>query len=252
MRKLIVLILSILAMFSLVACSSKDKEPEVEKEPEVVLNERQKEILMEEGLTTVFEDLTYTQKKAIVAIEDMLTYLDEKYNDEFSYAGYIAKNVLEPEQLIAFKTGTDRDFDCFTVTTTENGYEDNYIEFVSSDLFSEYIEDLVREICPDAKMKVYATVTDTTLTEIPTDKTHFDGTTAGSIMVYLDGQTCDDNEYRNVTANFESLMKEHEIYCSAQVLRTKDDAIIYLTKYNYTDYLTEEYYSDRESLYVNR
>ena len=250
MKRLVILLISIITIVSLVGCGAKEKESE--KEPEVVLNERQKQILEEVELPTEYEELNYTQQKAIVRIEEMLTYLDEKYDEEFAYCGYISKSVLEPEQLFAYKVGTDRDFDSFTVETTENGFEDDYIEFISTDLFSEYIWDLVKELCPDTEMKVYSDITDTTLTEIPDEKSKFDGTTEGIIMIYLDGQTCSDEQYAYVQSNLGNLLKEHEIYCMADILRTKDDVIVYLTKYNHTDYLSDEFYSDRESIYVKK
>ena len=251
MKKLTVLFICISAIISFAGCHLQIEISGHETEAETVLNERQIEILREEDLPTDFGELTYTQQKAITAIETMLSYLDEKYDDEFAYAGYIAESVLEPEQLIAYKKGTS-DFDCFTVTTTENGYEDNYIESAASPLFSEYIYDLVKGLCPNTEMRVYARITATDLTEIPAEKALFDGTTEGSILVFLDGQTCDEARYANVLAVFEQLMKEHKIYCSAQMIRTKNDVITDLTRYNYTDYLSEEYYSDRERIYVRK
>ena len=98
----------------------KEKEPVPGKETKVVLNERQRELLTEEALPTDFEALPDPQQEALVAIEKMLCFLEEKYGREFSYCGYLAGGVLENEQLIACEKGGDRDYDTFTVTAAEN------------------------------------------------------------------------------------------------------------------------------------
>ncbi len=46
---------------------------------DVLLNERQKEILVARGLPTEYDELTSSQKKVIVAIEEMLVHAENKY-----------------------------------------------------------------------------------------------------------------------------------------------------------------------------
>ena len=249
-RITITILLCIAAVISLAACGSGKEQNRPQEKAEVLLNDRQREILKGAGLPADFEALTPTQQRAILAIEDMLGYLEEKYDDAFAYAGYIEKNALEAEQLIAYRVGSDREFDCFTVTVTDGRYEDDYIEVAGSPLFSEYICDLVKGLCPDAQLRVYAHITDTGLTEVPEEKAQFDGTTAGSILVFLDGRTCDEAQYADVLAEFVPLMEAHKIRCSAQIIRTKDDVLDHLTRYNYTDHLTEEFYSGRERIHI--
>lgn len=51
---------------------------------------------------------------------------------------------------------------------------------------------------------------------------------------------------------FGDYLAEHQLYGMAQIILLKDGKIAYLTKYNFTDYLSEEYYTVRETLYVNK
>lgn len=82
-KKLIALIGAVAIFFS--ACAMKKKS---EGDSVVVLNQRQIDILSEQGLPTDYEQLTMTQKGAITAIERFLSYLESKHSDEFIFAGY--------------------------------------------------------------------------------------------------------------------------------------------------------------------
>ena len=61
-------------------------------ESKVFLTQRQKDILTEQGLSTEYTELSASQQKAIVAIEEMLSYAEKKYKTSFSYAGYSAQS----------------------------------------------------------------------------------------------------------------------------------------------------------------
>lgn len=68
---------------------------------EYILSDRQKSILLKEGLPTDYNSLTLTQKASLEAIEDMFTYLDMMYpKEQFEFSGYVAQSPLESEQLI--------------------------------------------------------------------------------------------------------------------------------------------------------
>ena len=64
--------------------SNESKNITLKSKPELVLNERQKEILEEVGLPTDAEKLDSSQQEAIIAIDEMLTAVEKKYNRSFS------------------------------------------------------------------------------------------------------------------------------------------------------------------------
>lgn len=107
----------------------------------------------------------------------MLTYAENKYNASFKYAGYIAKNGLEPEQLKAYPASGSRDDGCFTVTGTDDGYKDNYVSVYSEDLFASYVLSGIQELVSETKIKVVAGTATLSLSVIPDDGSAFDGTT---------------------------------------------------------------------------
>ena len=80
--KLIALTCAIVMLLS--SCAIGDKG---EDDTTVYLNQRQKDILAEQGLPTDYEKLTTSQKGAITAIEDLLSYLEETHNEEFTFSG---------------------------------------------------------------------------------------------------------------------------------------------------------------------
>ncbi len=66
------------------------------------LNEWQKSLLKAEGLPTDIEQLSPSQKRSIQHIYEMITYLNEKYDEEFVYAGYVEPGVMDEETLYAY------------------------------------------------------------------------------------------------------------------------------------------------------
>ena len=109
MNKVITIIVCICVVFSLSGCLVGDIEQETKKSQDeskkvagemIQLTERQKDILQENGLPTNPEELDWVQLSAIVAMEELFEYLDQKYEEEFEYAGYIAESPLDREQLM--------------------------------------------------------------------------------------------------------------------------------------------------------
>ena len=70
-------------------------------------------------------------------------------------------------------------------------------------------------------------------------------------MVFIDGADLSEQDFREFETDFKEYLTGHQLYGTAQLILLKADQLVYLTKYNYTDYLSEEYYTLRETLYVN-
>ena len=114
MNKVITIIVCICVVFSLSGCLAGNIEQETKKSQDkskavagkmVQLTERQKDILQENGLPTNPEELDRAQLSAIIAMEELFEYLDQKYEEEFEYAGYIAESPLDTEQLMVQVVG---------------------------------------------------------------------------------------------------------------------------------------------------
>ncbi len=247
-----IILLIITIMIGVCGCYMNNTDNSKDNFNQVILTERQKQILSEQGLTTEYDELSSSQKKAIVAIEDMLKYAEEKYNLSFAYAGYIAGNSLEPEQLKVYPLSGDKDEDCFTITKTDIGYEDDYVAIFSTDFFASYVLSGIQELCPERIVKVYAEITSTSLMEVPSVGNDFDGTTEASIWVFVDGEGFEENNFTRFVEDSKNYFTEHKIYSSVQFVLMKTGKIKYVTNSNYEDYLSEDYYISRENVYIKK
>lgn len=219
---------------------------------EETLNERQKSILSEQGLPTEYGELSSSQQRAIVSIEKMLLYVEDKYNTSFSYAGYSAASTLEKEHMRAFPTSGDMETDSFTITKSETGYEDDYINMAANKSYSNYVYEGIKKMIPDTEVKVFTEVTKISLLEVPTISSDFDGKVESSLWIFIDGATLTENNLNDFKERFIEFMKKHELYGIAQIIFLKEGEIAYLARYNYTDYLSDGHFVGRDTVYINK
>lgn len=98
-----ILFLTILSVALVSGCGKNKKgKSEAEMTSKFELNERQIRILEEEELSTDYDELGITQQIAIKSIDEMLTYLEEKYGETFCYYGYVPVGGVDPEYLEAY------------------------------------------------------------------------------------------------------------------------------------------------------
>ncbi len=239
--------------------SDESKDITLKSKPEIVLNERQKEILEEVGLPTDAEKLDSSQQEAIIAIDEMLTEIEKKYNTSFSYAGYIAPGPLEHEELIAYPTEGSSG-DTFSVTRIKrNGkyvYEDEYVNDVIEPIFEEYVLKYCEGELGEENVKVYSMVTnikggDSIIAnikkgEIPLKEENIDFNISGYSCIFVDGEKITEEVYDSFVSNYKEWMTEHEIGHSSQFILLKAGNIENINEYNYTDYVSVEYYLRRD------
>jgi len=118
------------------------------EENEIILTDRQRQILQEMGLPEDYESLTDSQKSAITIIERALTYLEDSYGEEFVYDGYVAGG-LDGQYLSAYAKG---DLERKTITVDidykdgEYHYTDDYQLLKASDEYEEELEQHLRTL----------------------------------------------------------------------------------------------------------
>lgn len=78
-----------------------DTETNDKGETNVNLTQRQMEILEKEGLSTDYHALLTSQKRDIMAIEEMLCYLEETYGKPAEYVSFTQGSKINPEALRA-------------------------------------------------------------------------------------------------------------------------------------------------------
>ena len=119
----------------------------------VVLNERQQEICMKEGMKTEYSLLSDEQKEAIIKIDLLLNYLEEKYDKEFIYENFLLD--ASTNSLIARAKDDSYRRD---ISASMDWIEDKYVysdtyevEVVFSDKYKECVEEYISEQLPDAE-----------------------------------------------------------------------------------------------------
>lgn len=248
----LIIVVLLFIMIGMGGCTMKKSDVQKNTELEVVLTQRQKDILAEQGLPTEYTELSASQQRAIIAIEDMLDYAEKKYNTSFSYFGYSAISPLENEHMHAFPTSGDIETDSFTITKTKNGYTDDYMNVAANALFVSFISDEINKMLPNINVNVFAKITKTTLDEVPTADTDFQGKIESSMFVFIDSAVFTEQDLNCFKEEFKDYLTEQKLYGIVQLILLKNDKILYITKYNYTAYLSKEHYTAREVLYINR
>ena len=127
---------------------------------DVELTPRQCEILWSEGLPAEWDELTIQQQDSIVAIEELLTYLEKKYDKKFCYKGYKPANRLfgDEESLLAYAEGDDPETMSFVVTRDKRGIdhiEDTYDWVLAMPEYQAETEDRVKDVLDGYEYKVF-------------------------------------------------------------------------------------------------
>ncbi len=148
-----------------------------------MLNERQRSILREQGLPTEYESLTVIQKSAIEAIEDMLSYLEQKYSISVQYDSYVSSAGGETEHLVA-----SSDAGLITVYRRwENDrfvYEDDYLSLTSVPLYEKALDDFLSAKLGEENVRIFSQLSDT---ESGADEGNILGKTAANSIIFVSG-----------------------------------------------------------------
>lgn len=242
----------IILVIGVCGCTMNHTDLQNNKEPEVTLSERQKNILSEQGLPTEYAQLSPHQQRAIVAMEEMLLYAEEKYDMPFSYAGYTAAGSMEKEHMQAYPTSGHMETDTFTITKTKDGYEDDFLSVAATPYFTSYLTEQFKAFLPETDIKVYGKITKTSLQEMPAEDTVFDGKVSSSLCIFVDGATCSEESFETFKTQYVDFMREHQLYGMAEVVLLKEGNLVYLSRYNYMDYLSQTYYESRDTVSIQR
>ena len=144
----------------------KPTESVEQKEEKVVLNDRQKQILKEEGLPQDYEELQIKQQIAILNIENMLEYIEEKYNKEFVYSTYYSDALYMESPYMEVYAADDEEKRLITIEVaghTEDKkviYKDDYREIMATEEYQEAIAQLIKDCGVDTEVRVYSLIDD--------------------------------------------------------------------------------------------
>ena len=125
------------------------------------MTERQIQILMDQGLPADYDKLTVMQRSAIMAIEELLCYLEATYGGEFVYDGYVAAQLMEQEHLIATTTVNGQTVTVTVYRSLENGqwvYSDDYQNYLAAPVYEAALIGYFDSVVDPQSYKIFTQV----------------------------------------------------------------------------------------------
>lgn len=209
----------------------------------MLLTDRQKQILEQMELPSDYEQLNYTQQHAIKRIEIMLCYLENKYSIEFSYAGYVPAGVMESEHLTAYPTadGSGEGANLVTVKPDGDTFKDNYASKEIREYYEELCTTFVREYFQSEQAIVLDYRFSTSLndlSEVTNEKFQYKLST--ETLVFVSDTICDEKRMRKFAKEMKFWLEEHEIISNSRVSLIRDNDVTGITRDEISDYYSDK------------
>ena len=256
MKKRIALLASAVLAVSMVTSCGKSTNSSSQTghkwENSETLNEWQKSLLEAQGLPTDIEQLSPTQKRSIQHIYEMITYLNEKYGEEFVYAGDVEPSVMDEETLYA-RSLSDKKKRAVTVKIDSDGdFTDDYLGSSVADYCENLIGDYVRSYFDSKDVAYFMSVNANRLDSIKeVENGDFNwGIGVDNQLIFLDN-SYNENDLEKFIKELAVFMYEHRIAGSNQLSLLKNLKINEINRNNYSDYYDSKYLVYRIRLSIN-
>lgn len=234
-------------MMMVSACGNQKRETaefhtdsENKEEKVVMLTARQIEILKDGGLPVKYEELSHTQKTAIMAIEEMLCYLEEKYDAEFIYLGYVPAGVMEKEHLLACRSDMSLKEAVSVYRQSDEDaaekFTDDFPDILARPVYQAGIEDYVAGCFPETAFKVFTEDTDVMEDDF-TEKDIFQKVW-GSSTILIDEEVCSEEEMEKFAEDYSLWMQKESdsrAASSTTIGLVGKDRLKQINEYNYED-----------------
>ena len=245
MKRTFSLITAAALTLGLFSCGS----PHTTKNSKPVLNDWQKEVLAAEGLPTEADQLTDAQLRSIQRICEMITYLNEKYNEEFIYAGYLEPAANQTETLYAYPRllGNDYGRNTVTVKATKDGFTDDYSDRSIVDYAEEMANDFMKDYFDSDQVIAFFKVNACDIKKNEVVDGDFQWKLGVSDIIFVNEDICNADQVEEFAVNYAKWLYEHELDGRHRINIVKDmdvTQIIYgeiSDIYDYDNYLG--YYS---------
>lgn len=208
MKKVLFALLSLSVYFSFISCSDLAQDENSSK-----LNETQIEILAAEGLPTDYDELTVSQQYTIDRIDEMLSYLNEKYEEPFIYADYIPQELLQTETLIAYPRSTGSGDGKYLVTVKAEGdsFTDDYFDFSVSRLAEELTNDFLAQHFDSDEYKYFALPLACSVDMAEMENCKFQWKYGASNRIFLLESECSIDNVEEFAVEYAKWLYEHEL-----------------------------------------
>ena len=210
-------------------------------EENLVLTERQKQILRDRNLPEEYEKLTAVQKETIREIEELLCWLEQKYNRSFEFAAYRPASFQEPDTAVLLfrEAGADTEYRTAVLRRTWEGGKriltDDFPAAAAEPLYEHLLQKHVREFM-NASCKVYGCVTDTSLVFPPEKEEDLTGSIAADACIWLPGREVTPERADELASHLRQWLGERKISGRCQVMLLTEEAWERLTRKNFAGY----------------
>ncbi len=245
MKRTFSLIIAAALTLGVFSCGS----PHTTKNSKPVLNDWQKEVLAAEGLPTEADQLTDAQLRSIQRIYEMITYLNDKYDEEFIYAGYLEPAANQTETLYAYPRllGNDYGRNTVTVKAAKDGFTDDYSDRSIVDYAEEMANDFMKDYFDSDQVIAFFKVNACDIKKNEVVDGDFQWKLGVSDIIFVNEDICNANQVEEFAVNYAKWLYEHELDGRHRINIVKDmdvTQIIYgeiSDIYDYDNYLG--YYS---------
>ena len=245
MKRTFSLIIAAALTLGVFSCGS----PHTTKNSKPVLNDWQKEVLAAEGLPTEADQLTDAQLRSIQRIYEMITYLNDKYDEEFIYAGYLEPAANQTETLYAYPRllGNDYGRNTVTVKAAKDGFTDDYSDRSIVDYAEEMANDFMKDYFDSDQVIAFFKVNACDIKKNEVVDGDFQWKLGVSDIIFVNEDICNADQVEEFAVNYAKWLYEHELDGRHRINIVKDmdvTQIIYgeiSDIYDYDNYLG--YYS---------
>lgn len=210
-----------------------------------ILNDWQKEVLAAEGLPTEADKLTDSQLKSIQRIYEMITYLNDKYDEEFIYAGYLEPASNQTETLYAYPRllGNDYGRNTVTVKATNDGFSDDYSDRSIVDYAEEMANDFMKDYFDSDQVIAFFRVNACDIKKNEVIDGDFQWKLGVSDIIFVNEEICNADQVEEFAANYAKWLYDHELDGRHRINIVKDMDVTQITYeeiadvYDYDNYL---------------
>ncbi len=210
-----------------------------------ILNDWQKEVLAAEGLPTEADKLTSSQLRSIQRIYEMITYLNNKYNEEFIYAGYLESASNQTETLYAYPRllGNDYGRNTVTVKASDSGFTDDYSDRSIVDYAEEMANDFMKEYFDSDQVIAFFRPNACEIQKNEVVNGDFQWKLGVSDIIFVNEDICNADQVEEFAVNYAKWLYEHKLDGRHRINIVKDMNVKQITYgeisdiYDYDNYL---------------
>ena len=214
MKKLISLITTAILAASMVTSCGKNNDSSQTGhnwQNSETLNEWQKNLLEAEGLPTDIEKLTPTQKRSIQHIYEMITYLNEKYGEEFVYKGYIEPGAMQSEELYAYSLSDKKKRTVTVKIDSDGNLTDDYQSRSVADYCEELIDDWIHSYLGTDDYRYYSSTFASYIEMSEIENNDFQWRYGALNIIFIKMDKYDFDTLEKFAVNYAKFLYEHKI-----------------------------------------